>query len=250
MPAAAIAAATAVAGGVLKSNAANSAAKAQENASATNVSANNAFLGQVGNDVNPTIGYGNAAGGELAGLLGTGGDPAAAARAFDTFRNSTNYQFLLNQGLQGQSYLNAPNLFSGATGKALNNYAQGMAGNALQGYEGILQNQQSLGLQGSQIYGQTGLGVAQLNNNANNLAAGAKGSAALAGANAWSNALNGVGSAVGGQFGASSFGGAGTAAPGAGVYSSNAFGGGNVTGLDTNVGQLSSPLAFTSSLVG
>ena len=214
MPVAAIAAGTSIAGGVLSSNAAKAAAKAQQNASATNVANNNAFLGQVGSDVNPTIGYGNAAGGELAGLLGTGGNPAAAAQAFDTFRNSTNYNFLLNQGLQGQAYANAPNLYSGATGKAFNNYAQGMAGNALQGYEGLLQGQQGLGLQGSGIYANAGLGVAGLNQQANNLAAGATGSAALTSANAWTNALNGVGSALGGSSfgGGSLFGGGGSAA--------------------------------------
>ena len=219
MPVFAISAASSVAGGFLNSNAANQAAKAQQAASTANIGNNNAFLGQVGNDVNPSIGFGNQAGGELAGLLGTGGNAAQSAAAFKNYLGSTNYQFQLGQGLQGVGYANAPNLYSGATGKALNNYAQGMAGNALQGYEGILQNQQGLGLQGAGLYANAGLGVAGLNQQANNLAAGAKGSAAGASANAWTNALNGVGNA----FGSSSFG------PNAGGTAA-AFGGGGSFG--------------------
>ena len=204
MPVDAIRAASSVASGLLQSNAANSAAKAQQAATAKNLAFNNQVLGQVGSDVNPAIGYGNAAGGELAGLLGTGGNPAAATSAFNTFRNSTNYQFLQQQGLQGQSYLNAPNLYSGATGKAFNNYAQGMAGNALQGYEGLLQGQQGLGLQGSQIYANAGTNIAGLNQQANNLAAGVTGAADVRSANGWTSALQGLGTALGGS--SSSFG--------------------------------------------
>lgn len=201
MPVAAISAAASLGGAALQSGAANSAAQAQGQASQATLAANGQLLGQIGNDVNPTIGYGNAAGGELAGLLGIGGNPQAAQNAFNTYRNSTNYQFTLGQGLQGQSFLNAPNLQSGATEKALTNYAQGQAGNALSGYEGLLTGQQSLGLQGSGIYANAGTNLASQNANARNLAAGAQGTADLYGANALSGALGGVGNLASSSFG-------------------------------------------------
>lgn len=201
MPVAAISAAASLGGAALQSGAANSAAQAQGQASQATLAANGQLLGQIGNDVNPTIGYGNAAGGELAGLLGIGGNPQAAQNAFNTYRNSTNYQFTLGQGLQGQSFLNAPNLQSGATEKALTNYAQGQAGNALSGYEGLLTGQQSLGLQGSGIYASAGTNLASQNANARNLAAGAQGTADLASGQLGANALTGFGNLASSSFG-------------------------------------------------
>jgi hypothetical protein len=49
-------------------------------------------------NLSPAIARGNEAGGYVQQLLGMGGDPAAAAKAFDTIQNSTGYQFQLNQG--------------------------------------------------------------------------------------------------------------------------------------------------------
>lgn len=201
MPVAAFSAAASLGGAALNANAAGNAAKAQQNASQQTISANNQLLGQVGNNVNPDITYGNQAGGALAGLLGIGGNPAQSQQAFQNYLGSTNYQFLLNQGEQGQAFLNAPNLVSGATGKSLINYAQGMAGNALQGYEGQLNNLQGAGLLGSNIYANTGTNLAAQNANARNLAAGAGGTAGLYGANAIGGALSGVGNLASSSFG-------------------------------------------------
>lgn len=226
MPLAAISAATSIAGGVMGANAAGDAAKAQQQASAANLAAEQQVLGNVANDVNPTIGYGNQAGNELAGLLGTGGNPAAAASAFRNYLGSTNYNFQLGQGEQGISYLNAPNLYSGATGKALNNYAQGMAGNALYGYEGLLQGQQQLGLEGSNIYANAGSNLIGQQAQARNLAAGAQGTAALYGANALNSAFSGLGNA----FQSSSFSNPFSALfPGSATQQQSAFG--QVAGL-------------------
>jgi hypothetical protein len=246
MPVAAIAAGTSIAGGIAQSNAANSAAKAQQQASQANISNNNEILGNVAADVNPTIGFGNQAGSELAGLLGTGGNAAASQNAFKNYLGSTNYQFQLGQGLQGVGYLNAPNLYSGATGKALNNYAQGMAGNALYGYEGLLQNQQGLGLQGSSIYANAGTNIAAQNAQARNLAAGAQGTADLYGANAINSALGGVSNA----FGSSSFNnafnglfGGGSPALNGGVSSASGFPSASAIPFDMPQG-LSSAISF------
>jgi hypothetical protein len=90
----------------------------------------------------------------------------------------------------------------------LNNYAQGMAGNALGNYENILQNQAGLGVQAGTNLGFIGTNIAQQGAAARNLAAGATGMAATQGAGYWGNALG----AIGNVFGQSSF--------------SNPFGGG------------------------
>lgn len=242
MPAAAISAASSVIGGFAQAAAAKKAAQAQQQASQANIGFQNQVLGNVSNDVNPIIGGGNQAEGELAGLLGIGGDPAAAQRAFDTFRNSTNYNFLLNQGLQGQAFLNAPNYFSGATAKALGNYAQGMAGNALQGYEGLLMNQQGLGLQGSNIYANAGTNIAAQEAQARNLAAGAQGNAALARGQTINNALSGISNLASSSFSPSAFGGFNPTNPNPGVMSA---GYAPVTGMQIEQNpSLASPIFF------
>lgn len=197
MPIAAIIGAAATLGGAaLQSSAANNAAKQQAQASAANLAFQQQVYGNAQQNLQPFVGYGQSAGGQIQNLLA--GNPAA----FDAFRNSTNYQFLLNQGLQGQAYLNAPNLFSGATGKAFNNYAQGMAGNALGGYENLLQNQEGLGIGAAGTIAGVGENIAQQQAQARNLQAGAQGTANLIGGNAF-------GGALGQLFGQSSYGGGG-----------------------------------------
>jgi hypothetical protein len=197
LAATAVTAATGIGKAILGSNAANAAAKAQQQASQQNLAQQQQIYDTATGNLQPFVGYGQNAGNALQGLLGIGGNPAASQQAFDTFRNSTNYQFLLNQGLQGTAYANAPNLFSGATGKALNNYAQGMAGNALGNYENLLQNQSQLGIGAASNLGQIGLGIAGQGAQARNLAAGATGSAALQNAANWGSALQGVGNLIG-----------------------------------------------------
>ena len=244
MPLAAISAAASLGGAALQANAAGQAGKAGQAAADATVRANQQSLNTIGNDVNPIIGYGNSAGNELAGLLGTGGNPAASRAAFDTFRNSTNYNFLLKQGEQAQGFLNAPNLDSGATGKALINYGQGMAGNALQGYEGLLQNQEGLGLQGSGIYANAATNFGNQNMQARFGGANAMGNAALAQGQAGANALNGIGNLFSSSYGqmGSLFGGGSNAfsgygqAPGAGTPGVNGFTGQGYNILQPNTG--------------
>ena len=126
---------------------------------------------------------------------------AQSQNAFDQYRNSTNYQFLLNQGLQGVQYANAPNFDSGATAKALNNYAQGQAGNALSGYESQLNTLGGQGIQSGIGLGQLSLTNAQ-QQSANLLAAaGVQGQAGIAGANALTGAGLGIGGALSGLAG-------------------------------------------------
>jgi hypothetical protein len=83
---------------------------------------------------------GNAAGDELNGFLGLGGDPAATQAAFNTYLNSTGYQFNRQQGLDAVNQSKASQgLFnSGSTLQALDNYATGEANQYGQQYAGDL----------------------------------------------------------------------------------------------------------------
>lgn len=146
----------------------------------------------------------------IQGLLGIGGDPAAAGKAFNDFLGSTNYRFQLGQGLNAVSNSAAAKglLNSGATLKALNNYGQNMAGNALQGYMGNLFNlgtqgidvQKTIGAAGSQA-GQAG--ASALMNGAQNAAA-----LQMAGIGAQNSGMqgliNGIGTTIGGKQGSGS----------------------------------------------
>jgi len=86
----------------------------------------------------------------------TAATPTSAANAFDAFRNSTGYQFRLNEGNDAlnSAYAGAGTLRSGAAGKAFQRYNQDYASNEFGNYMGYLGNQQSVGLQaGSALAG-------------------------------------------------------------------------------------------------
>lgn len=176
----------------IQSGAANSASKDAAQAQANTLAFTKQVYGDTQANVQPTIGEGQSAGSELAGLLGTGGSAADSTNAFNKYLGSTNYQFQLGQGEQGIASANAPAFNSGATAKALNNYAQGQAGTALSGYEGLLSGQQTLGTQAALGLGGVGTGSAGIINNANQAAANSEGSAALASGTADANALSGL----------------------------------------------------------
>lgn len=212
--AAAIAGAASLGGAALQSGAASSAAKEQAAASAANLAFENKIYNQANTQLTPTINQGVSAGNELAGLEDIGGNPAQAAQAFDTFRNSTNYNFQLGQGENAIGFANAPALQSSATAKALNNYAQGQAGSALAGYEGLLTGQQNLGANSALgLLGGANTNAA-IQANQNNLAAGAAGTAGLVGAGAGSNALSSIAQLINQYSTQSSFGGSGGSALG------------------------------------
>jgi hypothetical protein len=180
--------AASIGSGILQSNAANNASKLAAQAQQNTLDFTKGVYNDTRTSLAPTIAQGQGAGTALAGLLGLNGD-SAAGTAFNKYLGSTNYNFLLNQGENAVKTANAPALVSGATGKALNDYAQGMAGNALQGYEGLLAGQQGLGVQAALGQGGVGTGASQVINSANQAGAGLQGAAGLVGANAQSNAL-------------------------------------------------------------
>lgn len=78
----------------------------------------------------------------IAAMLGLGGDQEAQNQAFQNFRNSTGYQFGLDQGTHAITSNAAAKglLNSGATAKALNTYGQNYANTQYQNYLNPLQN--------------------------------------------------------------------------------------------------------------
>jgi hypothetical protein len=127
----------------------------------------------------------------------------AYQNAFDNYRNSTGYQFRLNQGLDAvnSGYAGAGTIKSGAAMKAVNDYGQGMASQEFANYLASLGNQQGLGFNAASA--QAGVGQNTANslsniamNQGNNLA-----NAALLKSQNTGNALNSIAGIAGGIFG-------------------------------------------------
>jgi hypothetical protein len=150
-------------------------------------------------------GYQQPQGGMQGTVNAQGGAEQAQFDAFDGFRNSTNYQFRLNEGNRGlnASYAGRGLANSGAAAKAAIKYNQNFASNELGNYMNLLSNQQGVGL--SAASAQAGVGqnyansVSANNNNAGNAQANALLLQGQNNANMWGNFAN-----VAGQF-ASSF---------------------------------------------
>ena len=92
-----------------------------------------------------------------------GGNAAAAQeKAFETWRNSTGYQFQKQEGEKAvRAALGAGgNLDSGAAVKSALKYSQGLADSSFGGYLGALQNQQGIGLTAASAQAGVGQGYA------------------------------------------------------------------------------------------
>jgi hypothetical protein len=147
-----------IASGVIGSNAYGAGAK-QIGTAVTNANTNEANVeAQSTANLSPYVQQGTAAESELSGLEGLNGaaGSAAANGALSTYLGSTNYQFALGQGEQGIDSANASSFNSGATAKALDNYATGTAESALGGYVSQLQNQTGVGATSAGTLGQLG----------------------------------------------------------------------------------------------
>lgn len=101
---------------------------------------------------------GSQASGLLSGLLGLGGDQAAGEAAFGQYRDSTGYQFRVDEGMRGIEGSRAARgiLNSGATAKSLNEYSQGMASQEFSNYLEQLGATQATGLQSAYQVGSAG----------------------------------------------------------------------------------------------
>jgi hypothetical protein len=103
------------------------------------------------------VSNGSNAGNQLANMLGLNGSPAQAT-GFNNFRNSTGYQFGLNQGIQSitgnaatQGLLN-----SGSTLKALDTYGQNYANTQYGNYTSLLNNLLGAGNTSASVIGGAG----------------------------------------------------------------------------------------------
>ena len=144
------------------------------------------------------------------GTPGTGAIPAgtSALSPWDQFRNSTNYQWRLDQGNKGMNmaYAARGTLQSGAAQKGLLEYNQNFAANELGRYQDLLAGQQGMGLGAASALagvGQNMVGQVTANNNS---AAAAAANAALAKGQATSNMYGGIAQGIGqvaGAFGSS-----------------------------------------------
>jgi hypothetical protein len=143
-----------------------------------------------------------------------GGVTAPPVNPWDQFRNSTNYQFRLNEGMGAlnRNYAARGLLESGAAMKGINNYAQNFASNELGNYMALLSGQQNMGMAGASAL--AGVGQNMVNNVTanNNSGASAAANAALIGGQANGQMWGGIAGALGnlaGTFGSSYGGGIG-----------------------------------------
>jgi hypothetical protein len=118
---------------------------------------------------------------------------------FDAFRDSSGYQFRLNEGLDAvnSGYAGRGVLQSGAAQRGINDYAQGFASNEFGNYTGLLQNQANRGLGASSAL--AGVNTS-FSDNATNVAqqnALLTTNAAVAGANNNNALINGISSGIG-----------------------------------------------------
>lgn len=126
-------------------------------------------------------------------------------QAFDNYRNSTGYQFRLNQGVNalGANWAARGLKGSGAALRSVQDYGQNIASNEFGNYMNMLLNQSNMGL--SAANAQAGVGsnyVGQVTAN-NNAGADAVANAALLRGQANSNLWSGIGGVAGNLFGSS-----------------------------------------------
>lgn len=187
-------------GTVASVSATNKASKtAQKTADKNNVIAGQVRTENIGR-LEPYAAAGLPATKSIQALLGLAPEGQTAAEAgFQTFRDSTGYQFRKQEGEKAieAALGKRGQLESGAAVKSALKYSAGLSDNTFDGYYGKLLGQQAVGLTGasaqagvSQNYGNT---VQANNTNAGNVAA----NAALANANTINSALGSAVSAYG-----------------------------------------------------
>lgn len=162
------------------------------------------FWGLVGNIMN---GGGTAQPNAMQGVT-TKVTPVSAQKAFNTFRNSTGYQFRLGEGMDAlnQGYAAKGALRSGAAQKDFMRFGQGIASDEFGRYLGYLGGQQGTGLSGaSAIAGVGNTALNAMTQNNQNAADAASNSALLRGT-ANQQMWAGIGNSLGNMF-SSSFGG-------------------------------------------
>lgn len=203
-----------VAGAGINAGAANNAS----NEAAQAAAANNALEQEIYNsnkgELQPYITRGNAAGSAEAALLGIGGNPAAAKKAFGDYLGSTGYNFQVNQGVDAITGNRAANgtLDSGGTLKSVNAYGQNVASTYFQNYLSNLSGVAGSGLSGAAALAGVGENYAGQVSANNNNAANTAANAGLVSASNINSLLANGSNAFGNYLGSSSFSSAPTAA--------------------------------------
>ena len=176
-----IAGAGAIGAAAISSNAAsNAASTAQQTAQENNALQQQIYNQNVGY-ATPFMQRGNAAGNELEGFLGLGGDPAASQAALQTYLNSTGYQFAKNEGMSAVTGDKAAQglLGSGSTLESLDAFGTGLANQYGQQYVGNLENLNASGQAAQGSLAGIGENYANAVSNNNNNAATVSANAAL-----------------------------------------------------------------------
>lgn len=130
--------------------------QAQNQSQQTSVSQNQAYpylQGALGSQV-ANAGTGS---GAISNMLGLNGS-AAGSQAFDNYKNSSNYNFIQDQGVRGITSSNAAKglLGSGSTLRGIADYSSNLAGNFLNNYMSQLSGLSQSGIQAGQVLSSAG----------------------------------------------------------------------------------------------
>jgi hypothetical protein len=165
------------------------------------------YQAYVGSNPRPAAGAAPAPATPAPGTPATGtpatGTPAnGALSAWDTFRNSTNYQWRFDQGNKAlqMSALPGGNYDSGQTRKGILEYGQNFASNELSGFMDRLAQQTGFGLTGASALAGVSQNMGSQMMASNDAGASAAINAGLRGATANSNMWGGIANSVGGAL--------------------------------------------------
>lgn len=149
-----------------------------------------------------------------------------ADKGFENFRNSTGYQFQMNEAMRGvnSGYAGLGALKSGAALKAAQGRASDLAGQSFTGYLGALGNQQGLGMAAASAQAGVGQNYANSMTQINQNAANGQSNAALAQGQNSAGLVNSLASIGGNIIGQSNFGGSG--------FNSNALNAGTTSAMN------------------
>jgi hypothetical protein len=210
---AAIGAAAIIGSGVMQSNAAKKAGKQQAAAAQAAIQQTEQNYQRTAANLNPYIDAGSSALAQMQKL--NSGD-------YSSFTASPDYQFSLNQGLQGldRSAAARGSLYSGGHSADVLNFAQGLASQNYNGYYNRLAGLAQSGQNAASNLGSVGTGNASAIGGYMQNAGNAQADATINGANAWGNTIGQLANLAGSYYG-------GRNAPN---VTASSYGGGSLTG--------------------
>jgi hypothetical protein len=172
--------------------AANKAASAADRARDANIALAREFRADNHEMMDPFVDRGHISANALMALLGLGGDPSKAKEAFDTYRGSAGYNYVLDQGIEAvdQSAASRGNLHSGATMAAVQDRGRDTMQVFFDSYLNRLAGQQGVGLSAASSIAGNDTQILGGMMGANDSAASASGNAALASANSINNLIS------------------------------------------------------------